>query len=411
SNVDVQTSAGNSALHYSCLHNKTDCLKLLLRARANTHLKNELGETALDVSRRLKHSYCEALLQQAQSDQFEHHVHVEYEWRLRHDDPYDSDEDLDDKIGPVKKERSSSSPSSFSFSSRPFSFYQTLSTTSSLALASSGGERDRGGGAGGAGGGAEGGGGGGGGLFSVGRRLAMAMELHSRPSGSAHSPPPPPPSSPAPPLPPRVKAPSMPPPPPPGGGGGEEEEGEVFLLCPAGSRKSTPPPLAIRHKRTCSEPSKHDYGLPTSPRIYSGPDSSFKKCVPGSPLNSLTERPERGFRRADSDTSSSQFLFPASRAPPTRSPTNQRSQSLESDKRGPAPHPLPRRSLPRSRARRRVQALYDCQADHHDELSFSEGQVLVVLGEEDRDWWHGYIEGHPDQRGLFPSSFVQTLSD
>lgn len=38
-------------------------------------------------------------------------------------------------------------------------------------------------------------------------------------------------------------------------------------------------------------------------------------------------------------------------------------------------------------ASRRAQALYDCQADHHDELSFLEGQVLVVLGQEDSDWW------------------------
>ncbi|XP_040015721.1 arf-GAP with SH3 domain, ANK repeat and PH domain-containing protein 2 [Xiphias gladius] len=397
SNVDTQTSAGNTALHYSCLHNKSDCVKLLLRARANTHIKNELGETALDMSRRLKHSHCEALLQQAQSNQFDHHVHVEYEWRLRHEDLYDSDDDFDDKNGPLKKERTSSSfTTSFSFTSRPFSFSQ--STSSSIAPPSSAAA-----------------GGAGGGLLSVGRRLAMAMELHSRPSGSAPSPPPPPPSSPAPPLPPRVKAPTVPPPPPPAGGegvGGEwEEEGEVFFPL-TGSRKSTPPPpAAVRHKRSCSESSKHDYGLPTSPRLFSGPDSSFKKCVPASPLSSLTERPDRGFRRADSDASSSHLLSPADKAPPNGPPTNHHPQSSERDSSGHVPQPLPRRSLPRGTANRRVQALYDCQADHHDELSFSEGQVLVVLGQEDSDWWHGYIEDEPDQRGLFPSSFVQLLSD
>lgn len=31
--------------------------------------------------------------------------------------------------------------------------------------------------------------------------------------------------------------------------------------------------------------------------------------------------------------------------------------------------------------------MYDCVADHHDELTFSEGEVLVVLAEEDVDWW------------------------
>ncbi|XP_034548439.1 arf-GAP with SH3 domain, ANK repeat and PH domain-containing protein 2 [Notolabrus celidotus] len=397
SNVDVQTSAGNTALHYSCLHNKSDCVRLLLRARASTHIKNDLGETALDVSHRLKHFHCETLMQQAQSDLFDHHVHVEYEWRLRHDDLYDSDDEFEDKNGPIKKERSTSTSSStftssFSFSSRPFSFNQSNSSgipnsSSAVAAAAAGG-----------------------GLLSVGRRLAMAMELHNRPSGPVSSPPPPPPSSPAPPLPPRVKVPNVPPPPPPAGGEEEEEEGEVFFPM-TGNRKPTPPPIAVRHKRTCSESGKHDYGLPTSPRIYSGPDSSFRKCVPSSPLSSLTERPERGFRRADSDCNSSHFLHPASKAPPNRSPTNHRSQSFDNDNRGPAPQPLPRRSLPRGATSRRVEALYDCQADHHDELSFCEGQVLVVLGQEDSDWWHGYIEDEPDQRGLFPSSFVQLLID
>nr|XP_033483664.1 arf-GAP with SH3 domain, ANK repeat and PH domain-containing protein 2 isoform X1 [Epinephelus lanceolatus]XP_033483665.1 arf-GAP with SH3 domain, ANK repeat and PH domain-containing protein 2 isoform X1 [Epinephelus lanceolatus] len=396
SNVDVQTSSGNTALHYSCLHNKSDCVRLLLRARANIHIKNELGETALDVSHRLKYGHCEALLLQAQSNQFDHHVHVEYEWRLRHDDLYDSDDDFDEKNGPVKKERSFSSTSftsSFSFSSRPFTFNQSAS---SIRTPPSSGVA-------------------GGGLLSVGRRLAMAMELHSRPSGCASSPPPPPPSSPAPPLPPRVKAPTVPPPPPPAGGegGGEEEDedGEVFMSLTGNRKLTPPPPIAVRHKRSCSESSTHDYGLPTSPRIYSGPDSSFKKCVPASPLSSLTERPERGFRRAESDDSSSHFLHSAKKAPPNGSPTSQRSQSFEHDSRHPAPQPLPRRSLPRGATSRRVEALYDCQADHHDELSFSEGQVLVVLGQEDSDWWHGYIEDEPDQRGLFPSSFVQLLLD
>ncbi|XP_034724143.1 arf-GAP with SH3 domain, ANK repeat and PH domain-containing protein 2 isoform X2 [Etheostoma cragini] len=387
SNVDAQTSAGNTALHYSCLHNKSDCVRLLLRARANTHIKNDVGDTALDVSRRLKHGHCEALLQQAQSNQFDHHVHVEYEWRLRHDDLYDSDDDYDEKNGPVKKERSISS-SSFSFPPRPFNLSQSASSIPTPPSSS----------------------GGAGGLLSVGRRLAMAMELHSRPSCCTSSPPPPPPSSPAPPLPPRVKVPNVPPPPPPAGGDGvEEEEGEVFFPL-TGNRKSTPPPpIGVRHKRSCSESSNHDYGLPTSPRIYSGPDSSFKN--PASPLSSLTERPHRGFRRADSDGSSSHFLHPVKKAPPNGSPTNHRSQSFENDSRRPAPQPLPRRSLPRGATSRRVEALYDCQADHHDELSFSEGQVLVVLGQEDSDWWHGYIEDEPDQKGLFPSSFVQLLSD
>ncbi|XP_076123644.1 arf-GAP with SH3 domain, ANK repeat and PH domain-containing protein 1 [Alosa pseudoharengus] len=439
-NLDVQTIRGNTALHYCCLHNKTECLKLLLRAKANTHIKNEAGETGLDFAHKLKHFDCEDLIKQAQNNQFNMHVHVEYEWRLRQDDLYESDDELEDKVGPVKKERSGG---------RPFSLYQS-STMS----------QDRGGV-----------GGGGGGLFSVGRRLALGRdhrrEVFASPSSqtrSLDSPPPPPPSSPAPPLPPRVRVPNVPPPPPPhsppegwtdvissmGGGGGVG--GGM-----GGSKKRTPPPpLIIRHKRTYSEPtpqlphsphaSRHahaDYGVPVSSRVFSGPDSSFQKCGPGSPkytvtaLNSLSELPERGYR-PDGDSggiSSSHLLY---QTPPHQSgsgsssggggglghgpplsPTTPRSFSLESNgssssssscHHGNTPHPLPRRALMKPKLRR-VKAIYDCVADHHDELTFHEGEVLVVLAEEDADWWHGYVEGQPNKRGLFPASFVSTLAE
>uniref|UniRef100_A0A8C6LX34 Un-named sa1614 n=1 Tax=Nothobranchius furzeri TaxID=105023 RepID=A0A8C6LX34_NOTFU len=219
SNVDAQTSSGNTALHYSCLHNKSDCVKLLLRARANTHIKNELGETPLDVSRRLKHSDCEALLQQIQSDQFDHHVHVEYEWRLRQDDLYDSDDDFDDKVTMVTKD-------------------------------------------------------------------------HKQ------------------------------------------------------TNKQNKP--RVRHNFS------HKYLV----------DLTLFKCV----KYIFLQFPCLKFVRLT-------IIYV--------------------------------KFKPRGAASCRAQALYDCQADHHDELSFSEGQVLVVLGQEDSDWW----VHEPDQKGLFPSSFVQLLSD
>ena len=36
---------------------------------------------------------------------------------------------------------------------------------------------------------------------------------------------------------------------------------------------------------------------------------------------------------------------------------------------------------------RRVKAIYNCNADNPDELTFSEGEVIVVNGEEDQEWW------------------------
>ncbi|KAI2659154.1 Arf-GAP with SH3 domain, ANK repeat and PH domain-containing protein 1 [Labeo rohita] len=391
-NLDAQTVKGNTALHYCCQHNKTECLKLLLRAKANTHIKNDNGETGLDLARRLKHTLCEELIHQSQNNQFNMHVHVEYEWRLRQDDLYESDDDLDDKMGPVKKERLG----------RPFSLYHSSSVSHG------------------------GGGSSGGGLFSVGRRLAMARgenrrEVYASPNSqtrSLDSPPPPPPSSPAPPLPPRVRAPNIPPPPPPM----SSPDGWTSHEVSSSKKRTPPPPLIIRHKRTYSEPapqvppSPHstrqgptDYGVPTGQRSFGGPDSPFQKCVSGSPkytmstLNSLSELPERAGFRADGESSSSHFLYqtpqPVSsggRHTPGLSPTSPRSFSLEANGSSSssghnAPHPLPRKTLKKSKLKR-VKAMYDCVADHHDELTFNEGEVLVVIGEEDADWWVSIIK-------------------
>lgn len=38
---------------------------------------------------------------------------------------------------------------------------------------------------------------------------------------------------------------------------------------------------------------------------------------------------------------------------------------------------------------RRVKTIYDCQADNDDELTFTEGEVIIVTGEEDPEWWVG----------------------
>lgn len=38
---------------------------------------------------------------------------------------------------------------------------------------------------------------------------------------------------------------------------------------------------------------------------------------------------------------------------------------------------------------RRVKTIYDCEADNEDELAFAEGEVIIVTGEEDQEWWVG----------------------
>uniref|UniRef100_A0A8C1WS95 Un-named sa1614 n=1 Tax=Cyprinus carpio TaxID=7962 RepID=A0A8C1WS95_CYPCA len=302
-NLDAQTVKGNTALHYCCQHNKTECLKLLLRAKANTHIKNDNGEMGLDMARRLKHTLCEELIHQSQNNQFNMHMHVEYEWRLRQDDLYESDDDVDDKeevveggcstwVGgrqwpgektgrmctpfPTLRHAAKTVPlhhplhrphrhchleskvgnfSSLLFSSLLFS---------SLLFSSL--------------------------LFSSTVLFTLLMSF---------------------------PAPNIPPPPPPM----SSPDGWTSHEVSSSKKRTPPPPLVIRHKRTYSEPTPQ---VPSSPHLT---------------------------RQGSTVFAISCFCV-------------QKKSKLK-----------------------RVKAMYDCAADHHDELSFNEGEVLVVLGEEDADWW------------------------
>lgn len=60
---------------------------------------------------------------------------------------------------------------------------------------------------------------------------------------------------------------------------------------------------------------------------------------------------------------------------------------------------------------RKCRALYDCEADNEDELSFREGEIIIVTNEQtdDENWMEGALERAPDVRGMFPISFVHML--
>lgn len=54
----------------------------------------------------------------------------------------------------------------------------------------------------------------------------------------------------------------------------------------------------------------------------------------------------------------------------------------------------------------RATALYDCVGTAADELDFKSGQRLRIEGKLD-GWFLGFVEGHPDTKGIFPSNFVE----
>uniref|UniRef100_A0A8B9MKN7 ArfGAP with SH3 domain, ankyrin repeat and PH domain 3 n=1 Tax=Accipiter nisus TaxID=211598 RepID=A0A8B9MKN7_9AVES len=96
--LDRVTQDGNTALHYGALYNQPNCLKLLLKGKAAFTMVNAAGETALDVARRLKHTECEELLEQAQAGKLSLQIHVDYDWEPPQEFPYDSEDELEEKV-------------------------------------------------------------------------------------------------------------------------------------------------------------------------------------------------------------------------------------------------------------------------------------------------------------------------
>jgi Arf-GAP/SH3 domain/ANK repeat/PH domain-containing protein len=59
----------------------------------------------------------------------------------------------------------------------------------------------------------------------------------------------------------------------------------------------------------------------------------------------------------------------------------------------------------------KCRALYDCEADNSDEISFRQGDIIWILNErtEDDNWMEGLVldENGGTRRGMFPISFVE----
>uniref|UniRef100_A0A8C6HTW6 ArfGAP with SH3 domain, ankyrin repeat and PH domain 2 n=1 Tax=Mus spicilegus TaxID=10103 RepID=A0A8C6HTW6_MUSSI len=343
-NLDKQTGKGSTALHYCCLTDNAECLKLLLRGKASIEIANESGETPLDIAKRLKHEHCEELLTQALSGRFNSHVHVEYEWRLLHEDLDESDDDVDEKLQPSPNRRED----------RPVSFYQLgssqfQSNAVSLARDTANLTKDKQRGFG----------------PSILQNETYGAILSGSPPSSQSIPPS---TTSAPPLPPRNvgKDPltTTPPPPVAKTSGTLEAMNQPSKSSQPGTSQSKPPPLPPQ------PPSRLPQKKPAS-----GTDKPTPLINKGQPRG-----PE-----ASGPLSNAMALQP--------------------------PAPMPRKSQATKSKPKRVKALYNCVADNPDELTFSEGDVIIVDGEEDQEWWIGHIDGEPSRKGAFPVSFVHFIAD
>ncbi|KAJ8288751.1 hypothetical protein COCON_G00014100 [Conger conger] len=398
-NLDRQTSKGSTALHYCCLTDNSECLKLLLRGKATIEIANEAGETPLDIARRLKHLQCEELLNQALAGKFNAHVHVEYEWRLHHEDLDESDEDLDEKPSPHRRDE------------RPVSCYTPGSSPAQPSPASL--ARDAAS------------------LVKDKQRSFVPNLVNNETYGTILMGNPPPPGQPglpvtttAPPLPPRnIAKVQM-----SGVGGGVQTSGSSLW-------KPGPLDMAGRQRSSSDPPNMHPPVPPmrvTSTSILAAaPPPPVAKTVsvmeamnmqskagppPVSNKSSPPSLPGQGPGRLPLQKSPAGTEKPFSKGPPVQSGSVERPAKEvpggphNSIGQFPPPAPMPRKSCSKHKPKR-VKAIYNCVADNPDELTFSEGEVIVVDGEEDQEWWLGHIDGEPMRRGAFPVTFVHFILD
>uniref|UniRef100_A0A671KMS6 Arf-GAP with SH3 domain, ANK repeat and PH domain-containing protein 2-like n=1 Tax=Sinocyclocheilus anshuiensis TaxID=1608454 RepID=A0A671KMS6_9TELE len=342
-NLDKQTSKGSTALHYCCLTDNSECLKLLLRGKASIDIANEAGETPLDIARRLKHLQCEELLNQALAGKFNAHVHVEYEWRLQHEDLDESDEDLDEKSSPHRRDE------------RPISCYTPGSNSlqpspASLARDARDVVKDK-------------------------QRFVPNLVNNETYGTIINTNSPVTLSTSAPPLPPRNLA-----------------------LPPAAKTGSMMEAMTIQPKPGQGPPGQSISRAPKTPLV--------KLC----PLHTCPGK-------------LTWYVQPQDDTP------NMQIQSIQRNHPIWHPNMIKRKifsmcemitdmflcfqtgSVCGKQRPKRVKAMYNCVADNPDELTFSEGEVIVVDGEEDQEWWLGHIEGEPMRRGAFPVTFVQFIMD
>ncbi|XP_064596881.1 arf-GAP with SH3 domain, ANK repeat and PH domain-containing protein 2-like isoform X3 [Liolophura sinensis] len=414
--LDKCTRDGNTALHLCAALNRTECMKLLLRSKPEmVTIENKEGKTALDIANENNHELCSELLRSALAGKKEAFECVNIDWELIPDDHmYDhvdySDDDLEGT--PDKKSRSRP-PSLINFptdmpphlakelgqrektgdqdaklppppppaSNKPKKYvtipgyYRDKSRTfPGLNAPANGGTTNQ--------------------THSANHHANnLTNHVHSLGQGHVGSG-----QVSGPPLPPRVKAPKKAPAPkPPGHMRNLSEPNAAFLLS---------------HKRTPSDP----------PPRPSKPDPSHRNTVllpPGAKFV-LPPRPEFPLHHVDSGSGK-----------PSIAPRYQRTQSMgekdatcirrpilrdsQSSSEGSPPEshfpPVPQPRAKKKPGRRRCRALYHCTADNEDELSFQEGEIIVIIREEEEDWWEGEIEGDPNRRGLFPVSFVHILND
>lgn len=129
-----EMSGKNTALHLCALHDRQECMKLLLRSGADYDMKNEQGKTPMSIAIEMGHEACRELLECATRRQKSAFDHINTDWNLPHDDG-STDFSDDDTVVDEKKTRSR--PPSYAGGDSPVAIRSRSSTCDSIQSGSS----------------------------------------------------------------------------------------------------------------------------------------------------------------------------------------------------------------------------------------------------------------------------------
>ncbi|XP_064028934.1 arf-GAP with SH3 domain, ANK repeat and PH domain-containing protein 3 isoform X3 [Pogoniulus pusillus] len=382
--LDQVTQDGNTALHYGAIYNQPNCLKLLLRGKAAFTTVNAAGETALDVARRLKHTECEELLEQAQAGKLSVQIHIDYDWEAPQDFLYDSEDELEEKVSPIQRSFKGTSPLA---TSPPPACPQTRwscmgmditnKTYESILVPSHPAPRR-----------------------AHSEEIPPPLPLKNTMRGNSH-----PKTSHSPTERPEllrqasepqfsspVEAPAP-------RSLSSTLDGSPVPVAPGARSPSESRRAAYWETRSEAEGSGGRRGAELSPSPGHSPHSGTVPDTP--PVKFGSSESTRSYRRI------SGVVGKAGVAATPQSPAGPEDPALGKV----LPVPMPRRFAPAKGRQKRVKAVADCRGDKARELTFCKGEVIVVTREEDEQSWVGFIEGDGSRTGVFPASCVHLLQD
>ncbi|XP_029114188.1 arf-GAP with SH3 domain, ANK repeat and PH domain-containing protein 3 isoform X1 [Scleropages formosus] len=357
--LEKKTQEGNTALHYSAIYNKPECVKLLLKGKAVLSTANQNGETALDIARRLQHMSCAELLELAQSGKFNSQIHVEYTWETPQEFLYDSEDDLDERVSPLSRAMRSTVPPAGGngTSSSQWGFGKTNIANKT---------------------------------YENVEFLYCNPPANSAPSGTM-------------------------PPPLPAKAIQRGRSDPQISMCP---HEGNPPvrhssnPSSHRHSPPSLLQDRQATHRRLSPPLGAKVAHRQTVCWEGQNLGPVSSGKITSYRRTSSGGQGKCSVV----SPTCGSVQDELSNSQPGSSppaSSPATLPVPRlRRNPVVKPRpKRVQALVDCRAVGSDQLAFYKDEVIIVTVADDPHWWVGHIEGDPYRSGSFPVNYVLKLAD